>query len=171
MWLRTQPWLLDYDLQHEIYRLLAATLADVDAEATNAVVADVVSAADTDDSKLQRAARILAFIVQSSPDPASAGDALDAIRSAHPELRPPDGGGVTSADAANPEDVPAPPDDVPTTPDEFHAKLAENPPAMREVLIQYEAKQTRFDEFQWVRMAQLVRDVIGAMAARWFHHA
>jgi hypothetical protein len=152
-WLRTQPWLLDFGLRHEILRLLASTLPDIDAEATNAVVDDVVAAANADDSKLQRAARILAFIVQRSPNPASAGDALDAITSAHPELQPPDGSAAISADAVSADDFPA-------TPDEFHAKLAGNLPAIREVLIQYEAKQNQFDAPQWVRMAQLVREVV-----------
>jgi hypothetical protein len=110
-WLRTQPWLLDYGLQHEILRLLAATLPDVDAEATNAVVADIVAAMDTsDDSKVRRAARILSFIVERSPNPASASDALDAITSADPELQPPDG---SSADQAKAGDVAATPDDIP----------------------------------------------------------
>jgi hypothetical protein len=152
-WLRSQPWLLYSGLSHEISRLLGATLPTADAEDTNALVDVVAAGANTDDSTRVRAARILTFIEQHSPTPASAREALDAIALAHPELQQPEHVDADSADAASTRDVP-------TTAEEFHGKLATDVSAIRELLIQYESKRDRFDAPQWFLMAQLVGDVV-----------
>jgi hypothetical protein len=108
-WLRSQPWLLDSGLSHEISRLLTATLPAIDAEDTKALVDVVAAGANTDDSTRARAARILTFIEQHSPTPARAREALDAITSAHPELQQAEHIDADSADAASTDDVPKTP--------------------------------------------------------------
>jgi hypothetical protein len=151
-WLRSRPWLLDSGLSHEISRLLAATLPAIDAEDTKAFVDVVAAAANTDDSARARAARILTFIDQHSPTPASAREALDVTTSAHPELQ--------RAEHIDADADAASTDDVPTTPEEFHGKLAEDIATIRELLIHYESKRDRFDATQWFLMAQVVGDVV-----------
>ena len=134
-WLRSQPWLLDSGLSHEIFRFLAGTLPAVDVDDTEAIVDLVAAEANTNESVRARAAQLLTHIGQHSPHPTSAHAALAAIKAAHPELQQPERTETDSADAAITGAAPS-------TPEEFHSKLAEDVPAIRELLIQL--NQDRF---------------------------
>ncbi|WP_198166764.1 DUF4020 domain-containing protein [Mycobacterium sherrisii] len=153
-WLQTRSWLFDSGLSHEIFRLLAEALPAIDADDTKALVDIIAAAANTNESVRARAAYILTHIGRHSPNPTSAHEALAAITAAHPELQPPERIEADGADAAAS-------DAAPTTPDEFHSKLAADAPAIRELLIQYESKQDRFDAPEWFLMGQLLGEVVG----------
>lgn len=160
-WLRSQPWLLDSGLSHEVFRLLAETLPAIDADATRALVDFVAAEPNTHECIRARATYMLTHIGQHSPHPTSAHEALAAITAAHPELQQPKRIEADSADAAIT-------DAAPTTPEEFHSRLAADAPAISELLVQYESKRDRFEATEWFLMGQLLGEVVGHWPADGF---
>jgi Domain of unknown function (DUF4020) len=97
---------------------------------------------------------MLALIAKRALSPQHARDGLATVRAQHPELEEPvDVDSGTTIDAGDS----AP---FPSTPDEFHDALGSDVSAVRELLIEYEGKQDRFDAYQWYRVADLLRQVV-----------
>jgi uncharacterized protein DUF4020 len=153
LWLRGQRWLLDYDLNHEVFRLLYATLPDADEATVAAIVADLAAGANADAYTPTRAYGLLRLVLERSSHPASAHEAVGSLLAQHPELVPPEGG---DGGGASPDEVPP----EPTTPDELHKRLVDEPAAVRGLLIQFEATRDQFNAHEWYRMSHLLREVV-----------
>jgi hypothetical protein len=142
-------------LNHEIFRLLTATLPEADEATTAAVILDLVAwaNADADTYTRRRAARLLTLMTECCPQPTNAHEALEALRSQHRDLRPPEDDGDGSPPTGEISSIP-------TTPEELHERLDNETTVIGELLIQYEAKRDHFDAHLWYRMSSLLRDAV-----------
>ena len=77
-WLQNQAWLLNDELHHEVFRLIAETLRDADADVADALVHEVAQAREGEYGPV-RTFNILAWMTRHAPNLASAQELCRAL--------------------------------------------------------------------------------------------
>jgi len=159
-WLRNRRWLFDHQLRHEVFRLVAATVADAEANVADALVADVVAGPDDEylehrDYEIHNA---LAWIVHHAPGLQSARDALEQVKAQHPDFEEPTHPDLTHAWAVTEWARTQPP----MTTEALHALIQNDAAAAIAELRRYEQVSSPFSGPTWAgamrALAETVRD-------------
>jgi hypothetical protein len=146
-WLLHRGWLLDHQLRHEVFRLIAVTLSGADRKVADELVAAAVAGPqDVDDEKDRSYERFntLVWMTHHAPDLASAREALDKLKTSHPDFqeRPyPDLMSWTEEGLAKRE--------LPMTVEEIHKKIQSDVAGAIRELHRYEGATSPFQEPSW----------------------
>jgi hypothetical protein len=156
MWLRERGWLFDRQLRHEVFRLIAAALPGADPKVAEELVAAAVAGPpDVDDERDRSYERynVLVWITRHAPDLAAAREALDEMKSGHPDFqeRPyPDLTSWTEEGLAERE--------LPMTVEEIHKKIQSDVvDALRELHLN-EGATSAFQEPTWHDVLSLLSE-------------
>lgn len=147
-WLRQQNWLLEADLRHEVFRLIAETLAQADQATADGLVEDVVALSGDSEFSLYRAFNILQWMTHHAPNLASAHDVIENFTTEHGELQ---------QSLITPTDTPESPPSM--TADELHQKVQQDASAAVGLLLDAFAGETQF-EAEISDMSRLLRQVV-----------
>ena len=154
-WLRQRGWLFDHQCRHEVFRLIAATVADADTAIADALVADAVAGPDGSDQRDYESYNALAWIAQHAPDLQSAREAFARAQAAHPEYNQrthPDLTAWIEAGWAEPR--------PPMSPEDLHRRVQDDPAAAVAELRQYESATSRFDGPTWEDALNVLSDTV-----------
>jgi SIR2-like protein/uncharacterized protein DUF4020 len=154
-WLGDRGWLYDLQLRHEVFRLIQATVADAEVEVADALVADVLAGSPRHrDYEIFNA---LSWIVRHTPGLQSAREALDQVKSQHPDYqeRPyPDLGVSLEIGWVRPK--------PPMTAQALHDHIRAEPSAAITELLQYKSATSIFDGPTWDDATDLLVEVARA---------
>lgn len=156
-WVRARRWLFDYQLRHEIFRLVAVALPDCDTEVADRLVADAAAGPQGDEDHEHRAYQrfnALVWILEQTPALASAQEALAQIQEEHPsfaERTHPDLTRWVETGWVRPQ--------PPMTADELHERIAADATAAVGELRSYEGSIT-LGEPTWQDALAVLADAI-----------
>ena len=84
-WLRTRGWLFDHQLRHEVFTLIATTVAQADSTLADGLVADAAAGPAGSAHREYEVYNALTWIARHAPGLQSARDALARVRARHPD--------------------------------------------------------------------------------------
>ena len=157
-WLRSTGWLFDTQLQHEVFALIAATLATAGRQVADALVAEAVAGPPGRvDNRHREYARYnaLAWMTRQAPDLESAARAFEELQTAHPEFAEREHPDMLVWSATGSFSL-----RPPLSPEELHALIAADPAAALNELRRYRDVEDPFEGPTWRdALASLVETV------------
>jgi Domain of unknown function (DUF4020)/SIR2-like domain len=85
-WLRSQGWLFDHQLRHEVFALIAATIAEASAQVADALVADAAAGPTGAQHQRYEAYNAIVWIARHRPGLSSVRDALASMQASNPDF-------------------------------------------------------------------------------------
>jgi hypothetical protein len=155
IWLRERGWLFNHQLRHEVFRLIAVTIADADAAIADALVAEAAAGPGHSEHRDYESYNALTWIAQHAPELQSARESLAQAQAAHPEYsqRPyPDLMAWMESGFVGPR--------PPMSAEELHRRIHEDAAAAIGKLRQYEGITPRFDGPDWEDALNVLSDVV-----------